>query len=84
MVDHHFTDDVAVCFALTKKKAIEKFGLYYANVKSSEVKLLRLFHSFRKTKRFKFWGFSSHLGLLDIADKHTEHAVKFKYQINSK
>ena len=45
MVGHRFTDDVAVCFALTKKKAIEKFGLYYANVKSSEVKLLRLFSS---------------------------------------
>ena len=45
MVGHHFTDDVAVCFALTKKKAIKKFGLYYANVKSSEVKLLRLFSS---------------------------------------
>lgn len=45
MVGHRFTDDVAVCFALTKKKAIEKFGLYYADVKSSEVKLLRLFSS---------------------------------------
>lgn len=45
MVGHNFTDDVAVCFALTKKKAIEKFGLYYANVKYSEVKLLHLFSS---------------------------------------
>ena len=45
MIGHHFTDDVAVCFALTKKKAIEKFGTYYANVKPSEVKLLRLFSS---------------------------------------
>lgn len=45
MIGHRFTDDVAVCFALTKKKAIEKFGLYYANVKSSEVKPLRLFSS---------------------------------------
>lgn len=45
MVGHRFTDDVAVCFALTRKKAIEKFGLYYADVKSSEVKLLRLFSS---------------------------------------
>ena len=45
MVGHRFTDDVAVCFALTKKKAIKKFGLYYADVKSSEVTLLRLFSS---------------------------------------
>lgn len=45
MIGHRFTDDVAVCFALTKRKAIEKFGLYYANVKPSEVKLLRLFSS---------------------------------------
>lgn len=45
MVGHRFTDDVAVCFALTKKRAIEKFGLYYANVKSLEVKRLNLFSS---------------------------------------
>lgn len=45
MVGHRFTDDVAVCFALTKKKAIEKFGLYYADVKSSEVKKLNLLSS---------------------------------------
>ena len=45
MVGHRFTDDVAVCFALTKKKAIKKFELYYADVKSSEVKPLSLFSS---------------------------------------
>ena len=45
MIGHCFTDDVAVCFALSKKKAIKKFGRYYADVKSSEVKLLRLFSS---------------------------------------
>lgn len=45
MVGHRFTDDVAVCFALTKKKAIEKFGLYYTDVKSSEVKKLNLLSS---------------------------------------
>ena len=45
MINHRFTDDVAVCFALTKKKAIKKFSLYYANVKSSEVKRLNLFSS---------------------------------------
>lgn len=45
MAGHRFTDDVAVCFALTKKKAIKKFGLYYANVKPSEVKRLNLFSS---------------------------------------
>lgn len=45
MIGHRFTDDVAICFALTKKKAIKKFGLYYADVKTSEVKLLELFSS---------------------------------------
>ena len=29
MVDHRFTDDVALCFALTKKRAIKKFERLY-------------------------------------------------------
>ena len=43
MIGHRFTDDVAVCFALSKKKAREKFGMYYKNVKLSEVKRVDLF-----------------------------------------
>lgn len=29
MIDHRFTDDVALCFALTQKKAVKKFERLY-------------------------------------------------------
>lgn len=38
MKDHKFTDDVAITFALTKKKAIKKFSIYYSRIKPEEVK----------------------------------------------
>ena len=37
MVGHRFTDDVAICIAISKKKAIEKFGKPYANVREKDV-----------------------------------------------
>ena len=43
MVGHKFTDDVAICFAFSKRKAIEKFSLYYTKVRPSEVKRVNLF-----------------------------------------
>ena len=43
MTGHRFTDDVAVCFALSKEKAREKFSRYYNNVKRTEVKRVDLF-----------------------------------------
>ena len=43
MTGHRFTDDVAVCFALSKEKARKKFSMYYANVKRTEVKRVDLF-----------------------------------------
>ena len=29
MIDHNFTDDCALCFALTKKRALKKFRRLY-------------------------------------------------------
>ena len=37
MRDHRFTDDVAITFALTKKRAIKKFSKWYGEVKPEEV-----------------------------------------------
>lgn len=37
MIGHRFTDDVAICIAVSKKKAIEKFSKPYANVSEKEV-----------------------------------------------
>lgn len=37
MVGHKFADDVAICIAVSKKKAIEKFNKPYANVLEKEV-----------------------------------------------
>ncbi len=37
MVGHDFTDDVAICIAISKKKAIEKFSKFYANVREKDV-----------------------------------------------
>lgn len=37
MVDHRFTDDVAICIAISKKRAIKKFGVFYANIQEKEV-----------------------------------------------
>lgn len=42
-----YTDDMAYCWAWTKRGAIAKFGRLYADVMSSEVDVLR-FSPFRK------------------------------------
>ena len=43
--EHIFTDDVAICKAISKSQAIKKFSRYYADVKDDEViKLLSANH----------------------------------------
>lgn len=42
MLEHKFTDDVALTRAWTRKGAIEKFNRYYDNVQKDEVKVVRL------------------------------------------
>lgn len=37
MVDHKFTDDVAVVWAISKKSAIKKFSVLYEYVQENEV-----------------------------------------------
>lgn len=37
MVDHKFTDDVAVVWAISKKSAIKKFSVLYADAQENEV-----------------------------------------------
>lgn len=37
MVGHKFTDDVAVVWAISKKSAIKKFSVLYADVQENEV-----------------------------------------------
>lgn len=37
MIGHKFTDDAAVTFALTRRKAVKKFKRYYAEVNGSDV-----------------------------------------------
>lgn len=37
MEKHKFTDDVAICVAVSKKNAIKKFNKLYENVLESEV-----------------------------------------------
>lgn len=37
MIGHNFTDDVAITFALTKRKALKNFSRLYADVNESEV-----------------------------------------------
>ena len=45
MIGHKFTDDVAICKAISKSQAIKKFSRYYADVKDYEViKLLSANH----------------------------------------
>lgn len=45
MIGHKFTDDVAICKAISKSQAIKKFSRYYADVKDCEViKLLETNH----------------------------------------
>lgn len=41
MKGHNFTDDVAVCKAISKSQAIKQFSRYYADVKDNEVDRLR-------------------------------------------
>lgn len=36
MIGYNFTDDVAITFALTKKRAIKKFSQWYAEVSPKE------------------------------------------------
>lgn len=43
MVEHRFTDDVALCFALTKKKAIKKFEqLYKIDLNDKKTEIFRV------------------------------------------
>jgi hypothetical protein len=37
MVTHRFTDDVAICRAISKKRAIEKFSKLYTDISEEEV-----------------------------------------------
>ena len=37
MEDHKFTDDVAVVWAISKKSAIKKFSVLYADAQENEV-----------------------------------------------
>lgn len=41
MTGHKFTDDVAVCKAISKSQAIKQFSKYYTDVQDSEVTKLR-------------------------------------------
>ena len=41
MVGHKFTDDVAVCKAISKSQAIKQFSKYYADIQDDEVSRLR-------------------------------------------
>lgn len=42
MVDHRFTDDVAIVFAITKDGAIRKFQNLYLRVEEKEVQSISL------------------------------------------
>ena len=44
MVDHRFTDDVAIVKAISKKTAIKKFSQYYEAVLEHEVYRIPLNH----------------------------------------
>ena len=37
MIGHKFTDDVAICKAISKKRAIKKFSKLYKDVSEKEV-----------------------------------------------
>ena len=37
MKGHRFTDDVAICKAISKKRAVKKFSKLYADVSKKEV-----------------------------------------------
>ena len=37
MVNHKFTDDVAICYADNKDSAIKKFGSLYLNIDEKDV-----------------------------------------------
>ena len=37
MIGHKYTDDAAVTFALTRRKAVKKFKRYYTEVNDSDV-----------------------------------------------
>lgn len=42
MLEHKFTDDVALTRAWTRKRAIKKFNRYYSDVRKDEVKVVRV------------------------------------------
>ena len=42
MVEHKFTDDVALTRAWTRKGAIKKFNRYYSDVQKGEVEIVRV------------------------------------------
>ena len=37
MVDHDFTDDVCICYALTKRQAFKKISAYYGNATMDDI-----------------------------------------------
>lgn len=41
MIDHKFSDDVAITWATNKAEAIEKFSKYYNNVQDEDVNVVR-------------------------------------------
>ena len=47
MVGHRFTDDVALCFALTEKRAIKKFErLYKIDLNDKKTEIFRVCFNF--------------------------------------
>ena len=42
MLEHKFTDDVALTRAWTRKGAIKKFNRYYSDVQKDEVEVVRV------------------------------------------
>lgn len=45
MLEHKFTDDVALRRAWTRKGAIKKFNRYYDNVQKDEVEVVRVINA---------------------------------------
>lgn len=43
MIDHNFTDDCAICFAFTKKRALKKFRKFYALAPNESISKVYLY-----------------------------------------
>lgn len=41
MVDHRFSDDVAIVKAVTKRQAVRRFSVLYADIRPSEVRRIK-------------------------------------------